>query len=70
MKVANIKEQLLVAILENKTNYKIDKELKQMSGSQRNSKWSIKMMKLSMLEKSKNQLMELPKTERMQQAQV
>jgi hypothetical protein len=65
MKVANIKEQLLEAIFESKTNYKIDKVLKQMLGSQRNSNWSIRMTKSSTLQKSKSRSMEQVKTERM-----
>jgi hypothetical protein len=58
MNLANFKEQL-VAILENRTNYKIDKEPIPTLENLRNNRLWIKMMKLSTYKRSKSKTVDL-----------
>jgi hypothetical protein len=69
MNLANFKEQL-VAILENRTNFKIDKEPIPTLENLRNNRLWIKMMKLSTYRRSKSKTVDLLTTVKVLLGQV
>ena len=69
MNLANFKEQL-VAILENRTNYKIGKEPIPTLENLKNNRFWIKMMRLSTYRRSKSKIVDLLTTEKVLLGQV